>query len=52
MKIKFLNPHPAYGYFPGETGEVNDQAAQQLIEEGYAEAVITKPPAKPKSDGK
>jgi hypothetical protein len=34
MKVRFIKPHPAYGYFPGQEGEVKDP--KELIEGGYA----------------
>ncbi|PRY10289.1 hypothetical protein CLV24_11417 [Pontibacter ummariensis] len=37
MKIKFLKPHPAFGYFPGQSGEVEDEKAAELIKDKFAE---------------
>jgi hypothetical protein len=34
MKVRFIKPHPKYGYFPGQEGDVKE--AKALIEGGYA----------------
>jgi hypothetical protein len=34
MKVRFIKSHPAYGYFSGQEGEVQDP--RELIEGGYA----------------
>jgi hypothetical protein len=35
MKVKFLKPHSAFGYFQGDIGEITAEWAAKLQPEGY-----------------
>jgi len=48
VQVKFLEPHPGFGYFKGDIGTVTSKNATMLLKGGFIELI---PEIIPKNDG-